>query len=97
MRSMISDFPGFMSPQKLNPVEPPWYGPVCLVVWEGRRREASPYPVPSPTEAFLRLRLAEGDKKSPRFMTIKNYLHTYLARNGHFYKTNPILTVNRIG
>ena len=41
---MISDFPGFMSPQKLNPVEPPWYGPVCPVVWEGRRREASPYP-----------------------------------------------------
>jgi len=31
-------------PQRLNPVEPPWYGPVCLVVWEGRRREASPYP-----------------------------------------------------
>ena len=36
--------PGFMSPQMLNPVEPPWYGPVCPVVWEGRRREASPYP-----------------------------------------------------
>ena len=44
MRSMISDSPGFMSPQVLNPVEPPWYGPVCPVVWEGRRREASPYP-----------------------------------------------------
>ncbi len=44
MRSMILDSPGFMSPQKLNPVEPPWYGPVCPVVWEGRRREASPYP-----------------------------------------------------
>ena len=29
---------------KLNPIEPPWYGPVCPVVWEGRRREASPYP-----------------------------------------------------
>ncbi len=28
----------------LNPVEPPRYGPVCQVVWEGRRREASPYP-----------------------------------------------------
>ena len=25
-------------------LEPPWYGPVCLVVWEGRRREAPPYP-----------------------------------------------------
>ena len=33
-----------MSPPKLNPIEPPWYGPVCPVVWEGRRREASPYP-----------------------------------------------------
>jgi hypothetical protein len=29
---------------KLNPIEPPWYGPVYPVVWEGRRREASPYP-----------------------------------------------------
>ena len=28
----------------LTPIEPPWYGPVCPVVWEGRRREASPYP-----------------------------------------------------
>ena len=27
-----------------NPIEPPWYGPVCPVVWEGWRREASPYP-----------------------------------------------------
>src|SRR5580704_18302038 len=24
--------------------EPPWYGPVCQVVWEGRSREAPPYP-----------------------------------------------------
>ena len=29
---------------KLNPIEPPVYGPVCTVVLEGRRREASPYP-----------------------------------------------------
>src|SRR3954462_8301147 len=27
-----------------NPIEPPWYGPVCPVVWEGRSREAPPYP-----------------------------------------------------
>ena len=33
-----------MSLSKLNPIEPPWYGPVCPVVWEGRSREASPYP-----------------------------------------------------
>jgi hypothetical protein len=24
--------------------EPPWYGPVCPVVWEGWHREVSPYP-----------------------------------------------------
>ena len=30
---------------KLNPIEPPWYGPVCPVVWEGRRREVSPIPI----------------------------------------------------
>ena len=35
-----------MSLPKLNPVEPPWYGPVCPVVWEGRHREVSPYPDP---------------------------------------------------
>jgi hypothetical protein len=29
---------------KLNPIEPPWYGPVCPVVWEGWHREVSPYP-----------------------------------------------------
>ncbi len=32
--------------------EPPWYGPVCPVVWEGRRREASPYPDHRPRAAF---------------------------------------------
>jgi hypothetical protein len=30
--------------RSLNPIEPPWYGPVCPVVWEGRSREAPPYP-----------------------------------------------------
>ncbi len=33
-----------MSLPKPNPVEPPWYGPVCPVVWEGWHREVSPYP-----------------------------------------------------
>ena len=33
-----------MSLLKLNPIEPPWYGPVCPVVWEGWHREVSPYP-----------------------------------------------------
>jgi hypothetical protein len=28
----------------LNPIEPPWYGSVCPVVWEGWHREVSPYP-----------------------------------------------------
>src|SRR5256885_15941911 len=27
-----------------QPLEPPWYGPVCQVAWEGRSREAPPYP-----------------------------------------------------
>jgi hypothetical protein len=26
--------------QMLNFIEPPWWGPVCPVVWEGRSREA---------------------------------------------------------
>jgi hypothetical protein len=33
---------------RLNSIEPPWYGPVCPVVWEGWRRETSPYPDQSP-------------------------------------------------
>src|SRR5215471_9220431 len=33
----------------LNPIEPPWYGPVCPVVWEGWHREVSPYPDLCPT------------------------------------------------
>ena len=27
-----------------GPGEPPWYGPVCPVVWEGLHREVPPYP-----------------------------------------------------
>jgi hypothetical protein len=42
--SSRSVFPESMRPPKPNSVEPPWYGPVCPVVWEGWRREASPYP-----------------------------------------------------
>src|SRR5262249_38585339 len=36
--------PDSTSPPKLNPVEPPWYGPVCPVVGEGWHREVYPYP-----------------------------------------------------
>ena len=42
--SIRSVFPESMCPSKLNSVEPPRYGSVCPVVWEGRCREAPPYP-----------------------------------------------------
>src|SRR5258708_18421009 len=42
--STASVFLASMFPHKLNPIEPPWYGPLCPVVWEGRHREVSPYP-----------------------------------------------------
>src|SRR5205823_10373450 len=42
--STASVFPASTFLPTLNPIEPPWYGPVCPVVWEGWRREASPYP-----------------------------------------------------
>ena len=42
--STASVSPASMFLLKLNPIEPPWYGPVCPVVWEGRHREGSPYP-----------------------------------------------------
>jgi hypothetical protein len=32
----------------INSIEPPWYGPVCPVVWEGWHRDVSPYPDPIP-------------------------------------------------
>src|SRR5438477_1924655 len=38
---------GLLSMEKLasaESAEPPWYGSVCPVVWEGRHREMSPYP-----------------------------------------------------
>ena len=45
MRSSTrSAFPDWRHSQELNSIEPPWYGPVCPVVWEGRSREAPPYP-----------------------------------------------------
>jgi hypothetical protein len=42
-----------MRPPKLNSVEPPRYGSVCQVVWEGRCREASPYPDQSLRESAV--------------------------------------------
>jgi hypothetical protein len=36
-------FLGWRPRQPSDSIEPPWYGPVCPVVWEGRSREAPPY------------------------------------------------------
>ena len=36
--------PDSVSLPQLNSIEPPWYGPVCPLVGEGRHREVSPYP-----------------------------------------------------
>jgi len=45
---------------KLNPVEPPWYGPVCPVVGEGWHREVSPYPDPCPLTVLGSRELSEA-------------------------------------
>jgi len=42
--SPVSVFPASTFLATLNLIEPPWYGPVCPVVWEGWRHEVSPYP-----------------------------------------------------
>lgn len=34
-----------LSLPKLNPIEPPWYGPVCPVVWEGGAVRRPPIPI----------------------------------------------------
>jgi hypothetical protein len=51
---MLSVFPECWFLGQLNSVEPPWYGPVCPVVWEGWRRETSPYPDQSQIDSDLR-------------------------------------------
>jgi hypothetical protein len=52
---------------RLNPIEPPWYGPVCPVVWEGWRREASPYPDPCSIMDLSALVAVAGERVSMRF------------------------------
>src|SRR6516225_4342049 len=42
--SPVSVFPTSTFLPTLNLIEPPWYGPVCPVVWEGWRCDVSPYP-----------------------------------------------------
>jgi hypothetical protein len=63
-----------MSLPKLNPVEPPWYGPVCPVVGEGWHREVSPYPdqpVFRPlAREFRFLERAEGVKGPKRLRSL---------------------------
>ena len=44
-----------------HPAEPPWYGPVCPVVWEGRRREAPPYPDQLPQGPSVCDKMAPGE------------------------------------
>src|SRR6478672_12395279 len=50
-----------MSLPQRNPVEPPWYGPVCPVVGEGWHREVSPYP-----DRKLRTNRAASQAQSPQ-------------------------------
>src|SRR5215472_11566642 len=51
--STASVSPTSMFLPRLNPIEPSWYGPVCPVVWEGWRREGSPYPDPGQRDPIL--------------------------------------------
>src|SRR4051812_31231170 len=50
----------------LNSIEPPWYGPVCPVVWEGRSREAPPYPHQWPLCQFGSDRAGPADRRASR-------------------------------
>ena len=47
-------FLGWLIISAFNPSEPPWYGPVCLVVWEGKVRKGLPYPESSLQERALK-------------------------------------------
>jgi hypothetical protein len=48
-----------MSPVEAQPDRTAVYGPVCTVVWEGRRREASPYPDLGSTASRVDRQLSE--------------------------------------
>src|SRR5271167_1092204 len=53
-------------PPKLNSIEPPRYGSVCQVVWEGRCREASPYPDHGREAGSRRAPAPQSGARSPR-------------------------------
>jgi hypothetical protein len=68
-----------MSPPTLNLIEPPWYGPVCPVVWEGWHREVSPYP---DQFGFRRLDHIEIDSVQQKF-----------PRDIHLHPMSPALAL----
>ena len=62
---------------KLNPIEPPWYGPVCPVVWEGRRREVSPYP-----DLRRKLAVALRSGEGPLTIRFADFRHCAVQASG---------------
>ena len=56
----------------LNSIEPPWYGPVCPVVWEGRSREAPPYPHEPENRSDLAPRSSEKEDRRKRETFYRN-------------------------
>jgi len=59
-----------MSLPQLNPVEPPWYGPVCPVVGEGWHREVSPYPDQCAAGLMVPLITARTATRADLFSTV---------------------------
>jgi hypothetical protein len=78
--STASVFGASMFLLKLNPIEPPWYGPVCPVVWEGRRREASPYPDHLPLRSrSLRATASKKCRRRGRITCVRSARIRYLG------------------
>ena len=78
--STVSVFGASMFLLKLNPIEPPWYGPVCPVVWEGRRREASPYPDHLPLRSrSLRATASKKCRRRRRITCVRSARIRYLG------------------
>jgi hypothetical protein len=73
-----------MSLPKLNPVEPPWYGPVCPVVGEGWHREVSPYPDQHGKGAIKWTRLS---CRSLAANAVRLQLHALAYNLGNFMRT----------
>ena len=66
-----------------HPAEPPWYGPVCPVVWEGRHREVPPYPdYPHDARLLVGCQVGGRSTQAVQVLVSHGYQHAANVRGG---------------